>query len=448
VVGPADEPNPLQRSAVERLDATCGRFEAAWQQATAGGPRPRIEDYLGQASGPEREALLDELIALDIHYRRQFGDVPQAGEFRQRFPELGPEWLGRELTATALAKASALSGGDPADSYATLPPTPRPGVPAVEPKPAAPPSGADTSESYATQPPAAQPAEATVGHAGPAAPAASQPVPRAGRYALDEEIGGGGMGVVYRAHDPDLNRSLAVKILKKEHAGKPELERRFLEEAQVTGQLQHPGVPPIHELGRLDDGRPFFAMKLIKGRTLAELLKERSDVEQVPNLPGAEASWKLAPRWLTIFEHVCQVVAYAHGKGVVHRDLKPANVMVGAFGEVQVMDWGLAKLLTDNPAEQPASRLEAEGSVVAVRRWGSVERTRADSMLGTPSYMAPEQARGEVAKVDQRADVFGLGGILCVILTGQPPYTGRTAEAVFWLALGGELSPTHQRLRA
>src|SRR5262249_49942280 len=149
---------------------------------------------------------------------------------------------------------------------------------------------------------------------------------RLGRYELLEEIGRGGMGVVFRARDASLNRRLAVKVLLEKHRGMPELEARFLEEAQITGQLQHPGVPPVHEVGRLEDGRPFFAMKLVKGQTLEALLRtsHHAVTEQ--------------SRFLAVFGQVCQALAYAHSRGVLHRDLKPANVMVGAFGEVQVMD--------------------------------------------------------------------------------------------------------------
>ena len=166
----------------------------------------------------------------------------------------------------------------------------------------------------------------------PAATTQDVVIERAGRYEIGAEIGSGGMGVVLRARDPELRRILAVKVLLECHRGDAGLERRFREEAQITGQLQHPGVPPVHEIGVLPDGRPFFAMKLIKGRTLAELLQERPT-------PTTDL-----PRFLAIFEQVCQTLAYAHSKDVIHRDLKPANVMVGAFNEVQVMDWGLAKV--------------------------------------------------------------------------------------------------------
>src|SRR5262249_54270082 len=175
--------------------------------------------------------------------------------------------------------------------------------------------------------------------AGPAS-AASQDQ-RAGRVQLLGEIARGGMGVVLRGHDPELQRELAVKVILPAHRDNPELLRRFVGEARLAGQLQHPGIMPVYDVGRLADGRPFFAMKLIEGRTLAELLAERGD-------PGQDL-----PRFLRYFEAVCQAVGYAHARGVIHRDLKPANVMVGSFGEVQVMDWGLAKRLDDGPDAAP-----------------------------------------------------------------------------------------------
>src|SRR5262249_49339570 len=153
------------------------------------------------------------------------------------------------------------------------------------------------------------------------------------RYEFQGEIARGGVGVVLRAHDRTLNRDLAVKVLLAEHQDRPDTQRRFVEEAQIGGQLQHPGTVPVYELGRFADRRPYFTMKLVKGRTLAELLKERLN-------PAHDL-----PRFLKIFEQVCQTLAYAHSRHVIHRDVKPSNVMVGSFGEVQLMDWGLAKVL-------------------------------------------------------------------------------------------------------
>src|SRR5262249_50660160 len=157
-----------------------------------------------------------------------------------------------------------------------------------------------------------------------------------------------------------------------------EMRQRFEAEAQIGGQLQHPGIAPVHELGRLPDGRPFFTMKLVEGQTLAALLEARTDPAQD------------LPRLLGIFERGCQPIGYAHARGVIHRDLKPSNVMVGAFGEMQVMDWGLAKVLPQGgTVDQPAPEVD----VIRTVRSGSDDASRAGSVLGTPAYMSPEQAR-------------------------------------------------------
>ncbi len=260
-----------------------------------------------------------------------------------------------------------------------------------------------------------------------------------GRYRIEGEIARGGMGAVLRAHDPEFNRTLALKILLDRLRGSPELEGRFLEEAGLTARLQHPGVPPVHDRGRLPDGRPFFAMKLVMGRTLTELLRQRPS-------PGHEL-----PKFLHIFGQVCQTLGYAHAQGIIHRDLKPGNVMVGAFAEVQVMDWGLAKALRPPPG---SGRRGADGQAGdADTDPGMTEETpesytQAGQLLGTPAYMAPEQARGEIDNLDERCDVFGLGAILCVILTGAPPFRGPTAYQVAWQAMAGDVDEAFARLDA
>jgi serine/threonine-protein kinase len=250
------------------------------------------------------------------------------------------------------------------------------------------------------------------------------PAGTAGRYEVQREIARGGMGAVLQGRDMDLQRDVALKVLLEADQARAELRQRFVEEAQIAGQLQHPGVAPVYELGTFADGRPFFSMKLVKGRTLAALLGERNE-------PAEDL-----PRLLGIFLQVCQTLAYAHARGVIHRDLKPANVMVGAFGEVQVMDWGLAKVLArGGSAGEPKAQQPQAASVIRTQRSSSSDtpadsQTQAGSVLGTPTYMAPEQARGEVDLVDARADVFGLGALLCEIVTGRPPFVGPTAEAM------------------
>ncbi len=255
-------------------------------------------------------------------------------------------------------------------------------------------------------------------------------------FELLDEIGRGGMGVVYRAHDLALDREVAVKVLQDRFPADGPATQRFLVEARITGQLQHPGIPAVHHVGRLPDGRPFLAMKLIKGRTLEEILRARPD-------PATDR----APL-LGVFAAVCQAVGYAHAHRVIHRDLKPANVMVGAFGEVQVMDWGLAKVLGTPPtlsAPMTAGE-ETQGWTEISTAPESEEHTQAGSLVGTPAYIPPEQAAGELDKVDERADVFGLGALLAVILTGEPPYVGNTATAVRVMAMRGQRDDCWSRL--
>ncbi len=247
------------------------------------------------------------------------------------------------------------------------------------------------------------------------------------------------MGAVLKGRDSDLGRDLAVKVLLEQHRDNPDFVRRFVEEAQIGGQLQHPGIVPVYELGSFPDRRPYFAMKLVKGRTLASLLSERTD-------PRDDL-----PRFLGIFEQVAQTVAYAHARGVIHRDLKPSNVMVGSFGEVQVMDWGLAKVLKEGGVadDERSQSPPVEVSVIrTVRSGSSKDDSQAGSVLGTPAYMAPEQATGDLDAVDERADVFGLGSILCEVLTGRPAYTGRTSHEILRKAARGDTADACARLGA
>jgi tetratricopeptide (TPR) repeat protein len=245
------------------------------------------------------------------------------------------------------------------------------------------------------------------------------------------------MGLVLAARDLTLDREVAVKILLPGRAP-PDAVRRFVTEAKITAQLPHPGVPPVHQLGTLADGAPFLAMKLIRGRTLAAWLGQRRD-------PSDDLA-----RFVRVFEQIAQTVGFAHARGILHRDLKPHNVMVGDFGEVQVMDWGLAKQLPR--IEDRGSRIEGSEPCSAVSAFdprSSIldprsSETAVGSVMGTPAYMAPEQARGE--PVDCRADVFALGAILCEVLTGAPPFTGQSSPEVVKKAAAGDLRTALDRL--
>jgi tRNA A-37 threonylcarbamoyl transferase component Bud32 len=237
--------------------------------------------------------------------------------------------------------------------------------------------------------------------------------PNTPRYRFETFLERGGMGEVWRGRDTLLAREVALKVLREQVFEDGGASERFHEEARHIGRLEHPSIVPVYDLGELSDGRPFFAMKLIHGQTLAELLAARAT-------PGEDLS-----RWISVFDQVCTAVAFAHARDLIHRDLKPSNVMLGEFGEVLVMDWGIAKVLAARSQlalAPPAPALLSPLVGGAVKGQGGRE-TLPGQVLGTPAFMAPEQARGELSRVGKTTDVFGLGGILCVILTGQPPYT-------------------------
>ena len=256
-----------------------------------------------------------------------------------------------------------------------------------------------------------------------------------GKYMVQGLLGQGGVGAVHKGHDTDLGRDVAMKFLHERYKDEPAILHRFVEEAQIGGQLQHPGIVPVYEIG-MADGRPFFTMKMVKGVTLAKKLAER------PSVAHDRRSF------LSIFEDICQTMAYAHARGVVHRDLKPANVMIGAFGEVQVVDWGMGKVLQSGGVadEKLAAERQSQLSVIeTVRSSGFGTQSVLGSVMGTPAYMPPEQARGDVDAMDERSDVFALGAILCEILTGQPPYVGEPRDLISMAAMG-KLDDAHARL--
>jgi serine/threonine-protein kinase len=481
-------PSCYDRSLDEVCEARLADFEWAWQEHRPGEPPPRWQDFLPGAGQPCSVAFLFWVLATDVEgrveaglpallaepyfddarlsgagvtaanselaadlvrheYRLRWGrgDRARRDDYLRRFPQLGQKLAGLvpQLRCPRCRHDGVPLPGEDADAFDC----PRcgahvrvgeaaPGRTAGAPAPIESPTQAPNPVALAsTINPADLPPQAP---AGVNAPTHAPPLWQVGRFEVSEEIARGGMGVILRGHDGELRRDVAVKVLLQEHADRPELLRRFVEEAQIAGQLQHPGVVPVYEMGRLPEGQPFFAMKLVKGQTLAELLGRRTS-------PAEDL-----PRFLGIFEQVCQAMAYAHSKRVLHRDLKPANVMAGAFGEVLVMDWGLAKVL---PEPAPAERPELAPSDSQVRTSRSdpaagedAGRTALGSVLGTPAYMAPEQAAGRVDALDERSDVFALGAILCEVLTGKPPYVAAESWQVLYRASLGEQAEARARL--
>lgn len=238
------------------------------------------------------------------------------------------------------------------------------------------------------------------------------------RYERREVLGVGGMGVVWRYWDRRLDRPVAIKAVRATVARSSALPR-FEEEVRITTRLQHPGIIPVHDLGRLDDGRLWFAMKEVRGRTLETLL---SEVHAGWRVGRDEAGFSFR-RMLEVFLRVCETVAYAHARGVVHRDLKPSNVMVGAYGEVLVLDWGLARVLDATGHGGGEAGDDDQGPEVRTARL-----TAMGSVTGTPAYMAPEQARGEGSEAGLAADVYALGATLYDLLTERPPRLGADVE--------------------
>ena len=248
------------------------------------------------------------------------------------------------------------------------------------------------------------------------------------RFDIVGHLGAGGMGEVLLARDDDLARDVAAKVIRGD--GDAYRMAKFFREARITGQLEHPGIVPVYELGLAEGRQPFLVMRRVEGQTIAELLADD------------DRPFPLGER-LQVFMRICEAIAYAHSRGVIHRDLKPDNVMVGRFGEVYVMDWGLARVgdgpdpLAVDVAAGPASQAAGELPEAA--------RTQDGAVMGTPAYMPPEQAAGELERLGPRSDIYSLGALLYELLCDRAPYAGGTALHIIHKVLEGELQPPSDR---
>jgi eukaryotic-like serine/threonine-protein kinase len=225
------------------------------------------------------------------------------------------------------------------------------------------------------------------------------------KYTFVKELARGGMGAVYLAEDTELNRQVAIKVLSTPELTE-DLRRRMIREAQIIARLEHPGIVPVHDVGVLPDGRVFYAMKFVRGVRLDEYAANTSSTRER----------------LRKFQAVCDAVAFAHAHGVIHRDLKPQNIMIGSFGEVLVLDWGVAKILRDDQNTVPS---EADTLMLPPAGTNKVSDTAHGTVIGTRQYMSPEQARGEIDQLDERSDIYSLGAVFYFLLTDQAPNDDR-----------------------
>jgi tetratricopeptide (TPR) repeat protein len=366
---PATVDSPLSPEQALRVNELCDRFEAAWRAAAPGEPGPRIEECLAESPEAGRVLLLRHLVLLDVDYRRLRGERPAAPEYADRFPSLSGRFLADAVASTR--EASGKPEPDPQPATTVLTPPFRPQL-------------------------------------------------RSDRYAIRRYHAHGGIGEVWLAEDAEIGRQVALKRLRYKREGQQE---RFLVEAQITGQLEHPGIVPVHDLGVDEDGRPFYVMSFIRGRTLKDVVEDYHAGAATSGEPREVQFIRL----LEVFVKVCQAVAYAHHRGVVHRDLKPDNVMLGPFGEALVLDWGLAKV-----RNQPEPR-DGPPPVHPTYSSGSTA-TEAGTVMGSPSYMPPEVADGRAADADEKTDVYLLGATLYHILTGVPPRQGSSHQEIVELA--------------
>jgi serine/threonine-protein kinase len=356
-------------------------------------------------------------LAVDKHIKRHGGD-PQAS------------LAALHIQPQVRQQLDCLEDPDVQASLASLPPTP------VEASAVATMQGAwDDSAPLRTPPPPAADSTIFPAAVAPTTSAAAAAV----RYRRLRAHARGGLGEVFVALDEELSREVALKEIQEHYADRPDARARFVREAKVTGKLEHPGVVPVYGLGTYEDGRPFYAMRLIRGESMQDAIRRFHKADGDPGRDPGERSLALR-ELLGRFVAVCNAVAYAHARGVIHRDLKPANAMLGEYGETLVVDWGLARVLDQPPHEQTTGERP-----VQLGSDSSTAETEMGQVIGTPAYMAPEQAEGRLDRVGVGSDVFALGGTLYCLLTGQGPYVG---EDVLGQARRGEVVPARQRKRS
>jgi serine/threonine-protein kinase len=494
--GGAPDLGSLSATQAAELDRACDRFEAAWR---AGGS-PRAEDHLGNAEDALRSTMLAELLAIEILWRRRRGEHAAESEYHERLPGCdreiafafglkglragGPEsrltpvmpapaanglllgllafqnnFIDRDALVAALGawvadKTSPFGqllvdrGAMDRETRALLEALARKHLEAHANDPSASLAAIGAGRSTRERLGAIADADlqATLAHI-PAVQSDTD-AGETGAYAFGSATtdgqrfrvlrphAKGGLGAVFVALDAELNREVALKQILDRHADDPVSRQRFLMEAEITGGLEHPGIVPVYGLGAYQGGRPYYAMRFVKGDNLKEAI-EQFHADLALRDDAGRRSLQLR-QLLRRFTDICNAIDYAHSRGVLHRDIKPGNVIVGRHGETLVVDWGLAKAL--GRVEPGESEGEGERALVPSSASGSAE-TLPGSALGTPAYMSPEQAAGDLDQLGSRSDVYGLGATLFCLLTGKPPFEGEVLEVLRAVQRGAFPSP-------
>ncbi|HEX8203144.1 MAG TPA: serine/threonine-protein kinase, partial [Isosphaeraceae bacterium] len=394
-----------------RIDGACDRFEAAWQA----GLRPRIEEALAAEPRDWHPELLRCLLAVELAYRARRGEHLASADYRARFPGAA------EVIRAAFEALPAVAPGAAGPRATGLgSPDPGRGSPGAIHEPGRP--------SVATDRRTASDPEAALG---------CSPRSTGLRFRVLRPHARGGLGEVFVAHDEELNREVALKEILGRFADDPVQRARFLREAEIAGRLEHPGIVPVHGLGRYRDGRPYYAMRLVKGHTFQEAIDHFHGARAPGRDPGKRSL--TLRQLLGRFIAVCNAIAYAHSQGIVHRDLKPDNILLGPFGETLVVDWGLAK-----PIGPPHDGPGVTAEVFRATPVGGSLPTQTGSVVGTPAYMSPEQAAGRLDLVGPASDVYSLGATLYCLLTGRAPVEDPDLDVVLRKVRRGEFRSPRQ----
>jgi len=397
------------------------RFQQAWKDDKL----PDIAEFLPE-NAELRQLALARLIQIDLEFRLNAGQDVRVESYLSRFPEfttdrqavldlIGTEYRLRQFATDRQALQDLLRAEQ------RLPQRSRQSPTFEEYRQRFPEYAPDLSQCLASM---KNPDPPTAAFGQTAAPTLAQEATTFanGRFRMEEELGRGGMGVVYRAEDADIGRKVALKLIRRDQAGFEVAQERFRREATVTGRLEHPGIVPVYAMGQDEHGEPYYAMQLVRGESLRTVIDEFNKRDQGRLWRDLTERNLRLRELLNGFVSVCQTVAFAHSKGVIHRDLKPANIQVGKYGETLVLDWGMAGFVKDKD-DSPSRAVESLPITVESNSGSTMQGVA----LGTPAYMSPEQANGHWDIVGPASDVFSLGATLYHMLAGQVPYSGREA---------------------